>query len=127
MDFAVPADHRIKLKGSEKKDKYFDLAREMKNLWIMKVKIIPVVICILGTATKGLVQGMEDIEITKRVKTLQTIKLLRSARILQRFLETWGDFLSLKIPMRSKRWWEKTLKEQSNDINRTFKNSDREF
>ena len=31
MDFAVPADHRIKLKDSEKKDKYFDLARELKN------------------------------------------------------------------------------------------------
>ena len=30
MDFAVPADHRIKLKEWEKKDKYFDLARELK-------------------------------------------------------------------------------------------------
>ena len=31
VDFAVPADHRIKLKESEKKDKYLDLARELKN------------------------------------------------------------------------------------------------
>ena len=30
VDFAVPADHRIKLKESEKKDKYFNLARELK-------------------------------------------------------------------------------------------------
>ena len=28
VDFAVPADLRIKLKEFEKKDKYFDLARE---------------------------------------------------------------------------------------------------
>ena len=28
VDFAVPADHRIKLKENEKKDKYLDLARE---------------------------------------------------------------------------------------------------
>ena len=28
VDFAVPADHRMKLKESEKKDKYLDLARE---------------------------------------------------------------------------------------------------
>ena len=28
VDFAVPADHRIKLKECEKKDKYLDLARE---------------------------------------------------------------------------------------------------
>ena len=31
MDFAVPADHRVKLKESEKKDKYLDLARELKK------------------------------------------------------------------------------------------------
>ena len=29
MDFAVLADHRIKLKENEKKDKYLDLAREL--------------------------------------------------------------------------------------------------
>ena len=32
VDFAVPPDHRIKLKESEKKDKYLDLARELKIL-----------------------------------------------------------------------------------------------
>ena len=32
VDFAVPADHRIKLKEYEKKDKYLDLARELKKL-----------------------------------------------------------------------------------------------
>ena len=31
VDFAVPVDHRIKLKECEKKDKYLDLARELKN------------------------------------------------------------------------------------------------
>ena len=31
VDFAVPADHRVKLKESEKRDKYLDLAREPKN------------------------------------------------------------------------------------------------
>ena len=30
VDFAVLADHRIKLKECEKKDKYLDLARELK-------------------------------------------------------------------------------------------------
>ena len=36
-DFALLADHRIKLKEFEKRDKYLDLARELKNLWNMKV------------------------------------------------------------------------------------------
>ena len=31
VDFAVTADHRIKLNESEKNDKYLDLARELKN------------------------------------------------------------------------------------------------
>ena len=31
VDFAVPANHRIKLKECEKKDKYLDLARDLKK------------------------------------------------------------------------------------------------
>ena len=31
VDIAVPTDHRIKLKECEKKDKYIDLARELKK------------------------------------------------------------------------------------------------
>ena len=44
VDFAVPADHRIKLKECEKKDKYLDLAKELKKLWNMQVTILPIVI-----------------------------------------------------------------------------------
>ena len=50
----------------------------------MKVKIIPIVISAFGTVTKGLVQGLEDLELTGRVETIQTTALLRSARILRR-------------------------------------------
>ena len=39
MDFAVPADHRVKLKESEKRDKYLDLAREREGLiWYQLTK-----------------------------------------------------------------------------------------
>ena len=31
VDFAVPADHRIKLKEVVKKDKYLDLSRDLKK------------------------------------------------------------------------------------------------
>ena len=61
VDFAVPADHRIKLKESEKKDKYIDLARELKKLWNMQVTIIPIVIGVFGTVTKGLLKGLGDL------------------------------------------------------------------
>ena len=40
------------MKESEKKDKYFDLARQSKNLWNMTVTIIPIVIGVFVTVTK---------------------------------------------------------------------------
>ena len=52
VDFTVPAGHRRKLKEYEKRDKYYDLARE---LWNKKVTIILIVIGALGTVTKELV------------------------------------------------------------------------
>ena len=54
VDFADPAVHWVKLKESEKKDKYVDLAKELKNLWNMKVRIKPIVIGALGTVIEGL-------------------------------------------------------------------------
>ena len=88
VDFAVPADHRIKLKECEKKDKYIDLARELKKLWNMQVTIIPIEIGAFGTVTKGLLKGLEHLEVGGRVETIQTTALLRNARILRRVLET---------------------------------------
>ena len=88
VDFAVPADHRINLKESEKKDKYLDLARELKKLWNMKVTIVPIVIGALGTIIRGLLKDLEDLEVGGRVETIQTTALLRTARILRRVLET---------------------------------------
>ena len=46
----------MKFKECEKRDKYLDLARELKKLWI-----IPIVIGALGTVTKGLEQGLESL------------------------------------------------------------------
>ena len=88
VDFTVPADHRIKLKECEKRDKYLDLARELKKLWNMKVTIIPIVIGAFGTVTKGLLKGLEDLEVGGRVETIQTTALLKTATILRRVLET---------------------------------------
>ena len=66
--------------------KYLDLARELKKLWNMKVTIIPIVIGALGTVTKGLLKGLEDLDVGGRVETIQTTALLKTARILRRVL-----------------------------------------
>ena len=88
MDFAVPADHRVKLKENETKDKYLYLARELKKLWNMKATFIPIAVGALGSVTKGLIKGLEELEISGGVETIQTTTLLRSARILRRVLKT---------------------------------------
>ena len=63
----------------------------------MKVTIVPIMIGVLGTITKGLLKGLEELEVGGRVETIQTTALLRTARILRRVLETWGDLLLLKL------------------------------
>ena len=60
--------------------------------------------------TKGLLKGLEDLEVGGQVETIQTTTLMRSARILRRVLETWGDLLSLKL-----QW--KTLMNNNNNNN----------
>ena len=57
MNFVVPADHRVKLKENETKDKYLDLARELKKLSNMEVTKMQFVIGVLGIVTKGLIKG----------------------------------------------------------------------
>ena len=46
----------------------------------MKVTIVPIVISALGTITKGILKGLEDLEVGGRVETIQTTTLLRTAR-----------------------------------------------
>ena len=65
-----------------------------KKLWKMKVTVTPIVICAIGTIPKGLVRGLEELEIERRAETNQTTALLRSERILRWVLGTCGDLLS---------------------------------
>ncbi len=43
---------------------------------------------LFGTITEGLLKGLEDLEVGGRVETIQITALLRTARILNRVLET---------------------------------------
>ena len=51
----------------------------------------------LGSVIKVLVKTLKELEIRRRVDTIQTTALLRPARILRRVLETWGNLLSLVL------------------------------
>ena len=54
----------------------------------MQVTIIPIVIGAFGTVTKGLLKGLENLDVGGRAETVQTTALLKTARILRRVLET---------------------------------------
>ena len=58
---------------------------------------LPIVIDALGTVTKGLLKGLEDLKVGGRVETTQITTLLRMVRILRKVLETLGNLLSLKL------------------------------
>ena len=61
----------------------------------MKVTIVPNAIGAFGAVTKVLLKSQGDLEVGGRVETIQTTSLVKTARILRRVLETWGDLLSL--------------------------------
>ena len=42
---------------------------------------MPIVIGTLGTITKGLLKGLEDLEVGRRVDTIQTTALVRMTRL----------------------------------------------
>ena len=72
VDIAVSADYRIKQKESKKKDTTSTLQGIWKKLWKMKVTNTSIVIGAFGTVTKGLLKGLEDLEVGGRVKTTET-------------------------------------------------------
>ena len=89
MDFNVSADQRVKLKESERKDKYLDLAKKLKKkLWNMRVVVIPILIGALGTVNKGLIHELQDLEIKGRVGTIQITELLRTPGDLKKLAVT---------------------------------------
>ena len=63
----------------------------------MMITIVPIVIEALGTITKGLLKGLEDLEVGGRLETIPATALIRTTRILRRVLETWGHLPSLKL------------------------------
>ena len=98
LDFAAPADRRVKLKESEKNKNRISTSTfqgNWKKLWNIKVTIISIVIYALGTVTKGLIETLEDLEEMGKVAIIQTTALLKSVRILRIVRKTFGELLSL--------------------------------
>ena len=82
------ADHRVKIKENEKREKYLDLVRKLKISWSMKVTVILIIIGALGMIHKGLRRLLEELEIGRQAEIFQSTVLLTSTRILRKVLKT---------------------------------------
>ena len=60
--------------------------------------IIPIVVDAFGTVTKGLLKGLEDLQVGDRVETIQTTALLKTVRIPWKLEETCCHSISSEIP-----------------------------
>ena len=77
VDFVVLGDKRVKIKESQKIEKYLGPTREPTKLWKISVKVMLVVV---GWLRKG----REQLEISDRIETTKITALLRSAEIFRR-------------------------------------------
>ena len=82
IDFAVPGDSRIE-EEEDKIETYQDLGRELRKIWNVKVKIIPLVVGSLGARTKQLGNRLKQIGFTVGTAQVQETVLLGMARILK--------------------------------------------
>ena len=89
IDIAVPGDSRIGEKELEKMEKYDDLKREIKRMWVMrKIEVIPIVVGALGAVSRKLGNWIEKLDVDIRIELLQKTALFGTARTLRRSLES---------------------------------------
>ena len=81
IDFAYPYDGRVDTKELEKIEHYQDLARELRKIWNMKVKVIPLAIGALETKPKKLRSWLKEIGIATQITELQKTVLRKVLKI----------------------------------------------
>ena len=86
IDVAVPADSRTWSKEEEKIDKYTELAWELRRIWKVETRVVPVVIGALGTITTRHKDFLPELGIHVSFETIQKASLLGTAHILRKVL-----------------------------------------
>ena len=86
IDIAIPGDQNIIVKEQEKIDKYQDLQIDFGKLWKLKAKVVPVVVCALGTISHNLRFYLKKVDILIAASCLLKGAILGTAFILRRVL-----------------------------------------
>ena len=87
INFAISYDGGVDNKELEKTEHYQDLAWELRKIWNMKVKVIPLIIGALGKTPIKLRNWLTEIGTKTQITELQKAVLLHTAWNLQKLLE----------------------------------------
>ena len=71
LHVAIPDDRRVRPKKEEKVEKYQDLAREIRMMWGVRNKIIPIVVGALGTIPLRLEENLRNIGVDTLTELIQ--------------------------------------------------------
>jgi hypothetical protein len=85
---AIPGERNVIKKKKKLKRclKYEDHIIEIKCMWNLKAKVIPVIIWVTGTNSKSLRQYLSNIPGKHEIKELQKTAILSTAHILRKVL-----------------------------------------
>jgi len=86
IDVVIPGDRNVIKKEAEKILKYKDLTIEIRRMWNVKTRVIPVIIGATGTISKSFRKYVSDITGNHDIKELQKTAILGTAHILCKVL-----------------------------------------
>jgi hypothetical protein len=86
IDVAISEERNVIKQEAEKILKYKDLTIEIKRMWNVKTKVIPVIIGATGTISKSLRKYVSNIPGNHEVKELQKTAILDTAHVLRKVL-----------------------------------------
>jgi hypothetical protein len=86
IDIAILGDRNVIKKEAEKILKYKDLIIEIRRMWNVKAKVMPVIIGGTGTISKSFRKYLSSMSGKHDIKELLKMAILGTARILQEVL-----------------------------------------
>jgi hypothetical protein len=86
IDVAISGDRNVIKKEAEEIPKYKDLTMEIRRMWNVKPKVIPVIIGATGTISMSFRKYVSNIPGNHEVKELQKTAILGTAHILRKVL-----------------------------------------
>lgn len=86
VDFSVPWDKNVRLKEDEKVERYTPLSKEIRRMYGVKTRVVPLVVGSLGVVSSRLVGHLKELEIPDILGSMQTSAVIGTTIILKTIL-----------------------------------------